>query len=359
MALIESQRLWLGALVMGIAALGKDTGILSGMALPPADPRKPRTWVPWIGRGALLVAPLAAWMVYLRLNLGHGDDVGPRNFAWPFAGLANKLEDTVTDLVAEPYPFRSVAKFDLLVLAGLLAQFFFFAFRIRWRDPWWRIGAAYAILMMFLGDAVWERYPSAAARVLLPMTLAFNVMVPRTRGWLLLLAIGNLGIFASVDLLKPRGGESFVVEGPRELLINPKNNSLVEVVYGPRNWYDAEKTRWEFWRLGRGFFRWSMGDSSLAVRNPQPFPVVADINFGLRSTDRRAAIVTMNGKEVWRGMLEPAEVASASIPGVVLPPGDTVLQFRSDRPAAIPGNGDYRRLTFSVRDLEIDLKGRH
>jgi hypothetical protein len=39
-------------------------------------------------------------------------------------------------------------------------------------------------------------------------------------------------------------------------------------------------------------------------------------------------------------------------------PGDNVLLFRSDRGAVVPGNGDGRALTFSVRGLRIVLTGR-
>ena len=52
----------------------------------------------------------------------------------------------------------------------------------------------------------------------------------------------------------------------------------------------------------------------------------------------------------------PAEVRQAKIPDIVLQPGDTTLDFRSDRPPAYPGNDDERRLSYSVRSLEIDLK---
>jgi hypothetical protein len=351
MVLIESGRLWAGALVMGISGLGKDTSILCGSALRLPDPRNPRTWAPALARGALVLLPLAAWMVCLRLWLGHGDDIGARNFARPFAGLANKLLDTLSSLGAEGYPFRSVAKFNLIVLVGLMAQFFFFLFRMRWQEPWWRLGACYAVLMMFLGDAVWESYPSAAARVLLPMTLAFNILVPRGRWWHVLLLLGNLGIFGAADLLKPPGRESFVVVGPKELMVNPKDASAVEAVYGPHNWWAPEKSRWDF-------FRWSMGDSSIAIHNPQPFAILADVKFNLRAVDARGATVIMGGKVVWQALLKPAEVKKAAIPNIVLPPGDTVLLFKSDRPAAYPGDSDPRRLTFSVRNFEIDLKGK-
>jgi len=349
MALVETEHPWLGAAVLGVSGLGKDTSVLCGAGMKLPGSRTPRAWALWLGRAALVLLPLAAWMLCLRVWLGRGNDIGARNFAAPFAGLTEKLQQSVSRYIAEGYP--SVAKFDLLALAGLLAQFFFFSFRRRWTDPWWRIGACYAVLMVFLGDAVWENYPSAAARVLLPMTLAFNITVPRRGWWTVLLIVGNLGIFASADIFKPPGRESFVVEGPRALRINPRDGSVVEAIYGPRNWYTPEKSRWEFWR-------WGMGEGTVTIRNPQPFAIVAVVKFRLRAVDERAAVVTRAGKVLWRGMLQPAEVRRVSLGEIELPQGDTVLVFSSDRAAAYPGNGDMRRLTFSLRDLEIDLRQR-
>jgi hypothetical protein len=349
MACIESGRLWAGAAIMGISGLGKDTSVLCGMALPPPSLRDRGTWMPWLARAVIVVAPLLVWIACLRLWLGHADDVGARNFARPLGGLADKLEDIVSTLGAAGSSDPWFTFYDILGVIGLAAQFFFFAGRIRWRDPWWRVGASYAVLMMFLGDAVWEHYPSAAVRVLLPMTLAFNVLVPRRGWWLLLLAVGNIGIIGSADLLKPPGRETFRVEGPSRLITNPVSDHAVEVIFGPRNWWTPEKSRWEY-------FRWSLGDCSLAIRNPQPFSILSDVRFSLRSVDARAALVSLNGTLVWQAILQPGEVRQAVIAGIVLPPGDTTLTFRSDRPGAYPGHEDKRRLTFSVRDLEIDLK---
>ena len=351
MALLESGRPWSGSLVLGITGLGKDTSILCGAAIEPVGPRTPRRFAAWMARCALVVLPLVVWMIVLRVWLGRADDVGVRNFSMPFAGLAHKLQDSLSNVLAEGYPYASVAKLDLLVLIGLLAQFFFFLFRFRWKDPWWRVGAAYGVLLIFLGDAVWEHYPSAAARVLLPMTLAFNILVPRKGFWLALLVVGNLGVFGSADLLKPPGRESFVVEGPRDLRINPKDGRRVEAIYGNANWWWPERSRFDYWL-------WGMGDCTVTLRNPQPFPLQVDIHFQLRAADRRTAIVGLAGKVAWTELLQPAEVRPVSLPDLVLPPGDTILTFKSDRPPAFPGNNDRRRLTFSVRDLEIDVKAK-
>jgi hypothetical protein len=183
------------------------------------------------------------------------------------------------------------------------------------------------------------------------MTLAFNVTVPRKGWWPLIFILGNLGIFASADLLKPPGRESYIVEGPKDLRVNPKDGKAVEAVFGTHNWWRPEKSRWDY-------FRWSMGDSSVTIHNPQPFSLAADVKFEVRAVDGRAAIVVLGDKVVWQQTLKPAEVRPAILSGLILPPGDTVILFRSDRAAAFPGNDDRRRLTFMVRDLEIDLKGR-
>jgi hypothetical protein len=353
MAFIESGRPWLGAAVLGISGLGKDTNVICGSALSPPNPRIPRTWAPWLARIALVLLPLALWMLCLRLWLGLGDDMGLRNFSGAFGGLRDKLLDTIGGLIAEGPTFPSDASFEALVLVGLLAQFFFFTLRIRWKDPWWRMGASYAILLVFLGRAVWEGHPSAAARVLLPMTLAFNILVPRGGWWAVLLLVGNLGIFGSADLLRPpaRVEACYVVEGPEALAVNPATGDAFEAVYGAHNWWMPEREGPETWR-------WSKGDCMVTIRNPQPFAVLADVGFGMATGDERGAEVSFGGRVAWSGTLRPAKENYASIARMELLPGDNVLLFRSDRAAVVPGNGDGRALTFSVKGLRIVLTGR-
>ena len=82
----------------------------------------------------------------------------------------------------------------VLSVIGLTTQAVFIATHRRPGDRWWRLGAIYAFMMLFLGTPVWEGYNSAAMRVLLPLTLAFNVLAYRNRAPLLWLLIGNLTI---------------------------------------------------------------------------------------------------------------------------------------------------------------------
>ncbi|HEY5078872.1 MAG TPA: hypothetical protein VII43_03450, partial [Opitutaceae bacterium] len=152
LALVESGRPWRGALVLGISGLGKETNVLGGAVL--GGPRDSRGWGAWAAKWALVLLPLALWIAWLRLWLGRAAGAGTENFSGPLLGAGRKIASVVAqgDLLGSP------ARFDALVLIGLLAQFCFFAFRIRWRDAWWRLGASYAALMVFLGDAVWEGY---------------------------------------------------------------------------------------------------------------------------------------------------------------------------------------------------------
>jgi hypothetical protein len=154
-----------------------------------------------------------------------------------------------------------------------------------------------------------------------------------------------------MNLLKPPGRESYEVYGPKELRINPKDGSTVAAVFGAKNWWDPERSRWTY-------FRWSLGDSSIALHNPLPFPIVADIKFSLRAVERRDAVISLSGKEIRREHLRPAQVEPVTLTGVRLAPGDTFLGFGSNRPPAFPGNGDPRRLTYMVRNFEIDVTGR-
>jgi hypothetical protein len=355
MALLESGRPWAGALVMGLGGLGKETNALGALALEPPGSARAGGWRPWLGRLALVLLPIGAWMLCLRLWLGRAGDAGLGNFAGPFVGLSDKLVDVASGLVSDRAGFPTDAKLDALVLAGLLVQFLFLAARVRWRDAWWRLGAAYALMLVFLGDAVWRDYPSAAARVLLPMTMAFNVLVPRGRWWTLLLIAGNVGVVGSANLLKVPESESqcYTLAGPKELLRNELEGTRVDISYGPRNWWAPE-------RYGPDYWRWCRGDCTIVIHNPQPFSIRADVTFGLALSgdDQRSATVTIGGAPAWSGKLKHAADNWASLPGVVLRPGDTVLLFQSDRPATSAGGGDSRQVTYSVRDFKVVLRDR-
>jgi hypothetical protein len=149
-------------------------------------------------RGIVLVTPLLLWVVYLRRLGIPADDTGYANFAAPLAGYVEKLTDTVGQLRAEGW--SSFARFSLISQVALTTQALVLLVHPDRRDAWWRLGMTYAVLLGLLGIAVWEGHPGAAPRVVLPMTFAFNILLPRVRWFWPLWVLGNAsmvnGLFA-------------------------------------------------------------------------------------------------------------------------------------------------------------------
>ena len=178
LALLEWKRPWMAAAVLGLSGLGRETNVLAGTALAPHE-ISAGAWGRSLARGALVLLPIAVWTWFVWRLLGSYKG-GDGNFAAPFLGYFGKWRDSFRDLAHEK-PFLTAPQ-NMATLAALAVQLAFFALRRRWSEPWWRVGATYAALMAVLGASVWAGYPPAAARVLLPMTLAFNILVPEGQG---------------------------------------------------------------------------------------------------------------------------------------------------------------------------------
>jgi hypothetical protein len=346
MALLESRRPWLAAAVFGVSGLGKEPNIFCAASLAPAKNSVPG-WGRGVGQAILVVLPLAVWTGILSHRLADSGALGARNFTVPFQGYFAKWGEIAHAVATTP---GWIVRGNLYVIVALTVQWIFLVVRPRWTDPWWRLGAAYAFLMILLGGAVWEGYPGAAARVLLPMTLAFNILVPRGRAWWIVLLLGNLTVLATPGALKPPPRESQVVEGPRALRIDADSGQAVKAVYDS-SWYPPERSWLEFWL-------WNKGSAGLSLRNPHSFPMEANISFDLRSNDRRFVRLIQGGSVIWQGSLEPRTPLPVKVPALLLSPGDTRWQFETG-PAVRSGNTDDARLLgFSLRKLTIDLTGR-
>jgi len=345
MALLEAGRPWWSAVVLGLAGLGKETNILAGAAHAPADLRDVRGWRRALGRLVVIAAPLAGWLVWLHFRLGTAGDAGARNFLWPFGGYLHKWQEVLPQVLHHRYQFAGA-----LVMVALTAQWLFFACRPRWGDPWWRLGASYAALMVVLGDAVWEGYPGAAARVLLPMTLAFNVAVPRTKRWLVVLILGNLVVLPSNDILKSPPIEAREITGPRMLVVDPATDARVEANFSDDAWYRAERSYFDYWQ-------WARGTASITIHNPHPFALTADISFQLKSRDGRELVVRVGDRERWRGPTDAEP--QVNLRSVTLAPGDTPLTFETDRPGAPASASDTRLLAFRICQFCVKVTGRN
>jgi hypothetical protein len=347
--LIEIGRPWWAALLLGAAGLGKETNLLAAGALP--LPRANfHSWLMAGVRFLVAIIPLLLWMEVLWFWLGSTGDAGHRNFDLPFAAYVTKWKQTIAQWETEGV--GSVAQWSILMLIAMSVQWLYFVLRPRWSEPWWRVGFAYAMLMAVVGDAVWEGYPGAASRVLLPMTLAFNIAVPRGRklGWWVVLLLGNLTVLFSSDTLKPPGRESFRVSGPRELRMVEGEKPGIDARFDDAEWYLPERSRLEYWR-------WSRGPAAITFHNPHAFPIRADISFDLKSNDERTVTLRSGETALWSGATVRA-LQEVEIRDVRLEPGTTVWKLETNQPAKFPANGDPRKMAFSLRNLKIKIRDR-
>jgi hypothetical protein len=330
---LEDGRRGAGATTLALAGLGKETSLLATAGLD-FDWRSPRTW----GRTALAVAlvalPLAAWMTYVRLKFGPAEDPGLGNFTYPLAGYWAR----VTQAWREAFGPERAGIYDatLVTVLALAVQALFFALRWRPAERWWRLGAAFALMMAFLATPVWEGYPGASTRVLLPMTLAFNVLVPRTGRWLPVLIAGNLTVAASVFEFSPPH-EFHAVRGDTTL------RHAVRVVPA-QGWHGPERHLKERWR-------WSSGDAELKLINETGQPVRAAVRGKASAVTAARQLRVLEGEKLLWGDTVGSDPMTFRF-GLVLPPGETVLRFVNDRPGEKVGT-DPRDLAIRVANLEI------
>jgi hypothetical protein len=200
MRLLERNRERLGAAVLAAAGLVRETSVFCAAALL-SPGGEPPGWGRRLVEAAAVVLPTLIWTSVLVVY--HGEVGSYRNFDLPFASVVQYL-----GTIRDAWPGRG-ALWVGLALCGIVAmsvQVGFVMARPKLGNAWWRIGAAFSILWLCLGWAVWEvgHLPHAAApRVILPLTLAFNVLVPRTGLGLVLLLAGNADVLPAMTLLKP------------------------------------------------------------------------------------------------------------------------------------------------------------
>jgi len=181
---------------LALSNLTKETSLLGSFALLADNSPRP---FPWRRSALALLAaalPIALWSLYVgqRFTAVPGSE-GLGNFTWPLLGLLAQAKDSMRELSLGNLDSRY--SFSLIAIAGLATQAW-----VLWRkplpqSPWWRIGAVYSLLLLFLGPWVWSGY-WAVCRAVLPMTIAFNLLLPDTRAFWPLWIIGNLTMLHAV-----------------------------------------------------------------------------------------------------------------------------------------------------------------
>jgi hypothetical protein len=329
----EDGRRGAGAVTLALAGLGKETSLLASAGLD-FQWRQPRTWWRTAITVALIALPLAAWMTYVRLKFGPAEDPGLGNFTLPLAGFWEKLQISWREALAPEGAELSWA--TLAVVIALAAQWIFFVVRWRPDDRWWRVGVVFAAMMTFLSTPVWEGYPGAATRVLLPMTLAFNVLVPRSPRWWPLLIAGNLTVAASVFTFSPPH-EFYDVKG------DPGLRAALRVVPSS-GWHGPERHLDQKWR-------WGGERAELRLINTGADPIALVVQAKASSvTEARRLRVSVGERLLWGDTVE--ELPRDLRFGLTLPPGETTFVFATDRPAEKVGT-DPRELAFRVANVKL------
>jgi hypothetical protein len=330
---------------LALAGLGRETSLLAAVGFAPDNLRDRPAWKRFFWAAVPAALPLILWVIYLRWRFGPPGETGFNNFTLPLSGLAEKWGATFASraLVIDTNLWWAT----LALTLAITVQALFFAVRWRPADLWWRIGAIFMVMMLFLSTPVWEGSPGAAGRVLVPMTLAFNILVPRGRAWLIVLLAGNLSVVAAFkEFTPPR--EFYAVTAPAALVAKVK----VERTGG---WYGAESDSNQRWR-------WSSGQSGLRITNKTSAPVkITFQGHALSALDERQLRITTGPAAgartadamVWSGQLKllPANFQF----GLTVPPGQTVLSFTTDRAAHVIGP-DPRLMAFRIYNLVIAVQ---
>ncbi len=319
--------------LLAAAALARETALLAVAAL-----LRP----PWFSRRNVLTVvlaalPLAVWLIYVRLQVGAGNP-GWGNFSLPGSGLVGKYREALAALstVAD----RPLVWTTLLATLAVTVQA---AFLLVHRDPadrWWRLGAVFAGLMLLLGTAVWEGFPGAFTRVLLPLQLAFNVLVVRTRAPVVWLVAGNLSLLSGLLTLRdvPRTANELTAQ---------HLGDTVAVVRFDAGWFGREQDRRRVWL-------WAERRGILVLETLPPATRPLRLHFSLRSLAPRTVTLRLGDRELWRGDVGPARTAHV----VTLPAGLprlAQLEWSTDTAPVPEGSAPGgRALGFALYDVRLE-----
>jgi hypothetical protein len=336
-AAVERGRTPRAVLALGAALLTKETSLLAGSVLVPRRGSGVAAWARAAGWIAVAVVPFVAWLGYVRWRAGHNPDAGLGNFAIPLTGLAEKIGIALAKISAGTTTPEYVG--NVLVVVALVTQAAFLLLRREPGKPWWRVGASFAVLMLCVAEPVWEGYPGAATRVLLPMLLAFNLLVPRGRRWLGVLVLGNLTALVGVAGFDDAPHECFVVSGRSAVRADVK-------LERGAGWYAPEGD-------GRRQWRWSRGPGILKLTNRGTEPVAVRVSGQIAGVKAARGTLRADGRVVWAGEVGHRRSAFAAEEFLLPGGGSTEVEFATDAPGVRFVNGDDRVLAFAVFDVDI------
>lgn len=183
------------AAVLAITALARETAVLSFAALDTRPWQDRASWRAHATHLAVVALPVAVWAAWLYGRVSDIDPLGRANFDWPLVAIAEHAATWTRAVVAGDFDSRHT--FGLLAIASFSWQSIALVRQWRSTSPWVRMALPFAVLFWILGDAVWHGY-WAVARACLPMTVAYNLTLPRDRSFAWRWLAGNIGIVHAI-----------------------------------------------------------------------------------------------------------------------------------------------------------------
>lgn len=347
-----------GAAVLALAALTREPNIMGVVGLWSYRP-------PWLAAarrnlllGLIVGLPLLLWFAYVAWRFPPKEALDGGNMTWPLRGILSKLGEFRIHAVngdihwrqwySELY--RSEPLHALLTIIAVLTQCLYLITHRDWENRIWRVGAMFVPFFLCIGLPSWESH-FTITRHALPITLAFNLVLAARarRSWLLWFLLGNCFV--------PYGIYQFMLYGqverppPAEYqIIAPLPSRPASTVRFVEGWSHPEWTSKHTWR-------WAVDQHvSLLLINPTANTLEAGLTFTTRCLSPQRLDIRVHGVSVWSAntgiLLE--SVHTAPFP---FPPGETVVSFEAELPPTAPSgeDGDSRRLSFLVQDLQLSL----
>jgi hypothetical protein len=119
------------------------------------------------------------------------------------AGLVESWRAVMSTLSASNVP-AAQAFGPACILLSVAAQAAFVFLRWRYADPWWRVACAYAVMLLFLDPVLVAPQTGAITRVMLPLTVGFNILLAQeasARRFWPWFAIGNLHLLTVLSVM--------------------------------------------------------------------------------------------------------------------------------------------------------------
>jgi hypothetical protein len=206
---VEAGRPLVSAAIVGIAGLARETNVLAVAAQPfPRDPSTGlrtdrRGWIRLAIAVALAAMPLLLWEDYLRsiyrstITAGAQPDV-----VIPGSLLTSRWMQTLAELRKQG--IFSGAWLPFGVVSSVIAQAVYVLVRRVYHAAWWRVAVPYVALLLLLDRTLVDPHTGAITRVLLPLTIGFNILLARESrpvafwSWFL---VGNLHLLWALRVM--------------------------------------------------------------------------------------------------------------------------------------------------------------